>query len=109
MIAHGKAPSNQGQLELPGMDGLELMEAARKWAVSHISEWSWYKRFAFEQCKGGAKASPNFVLQSMRSQFHCEVRNALAPAFARIAMEEDPRIEFRLAKSKADGYAKVKL
>lgn len=109
MIRCGDAPSNQGQLELPGLDGLDLMEDARKWAVSHIAEWSWYKRFALQQCADGSKASPNFVLQSMRNEFHCEVRNALAPCFARIAMEQDPRLRFRLAKSKVDGFTKAKL
>ena len=45
----------------------------------------------------------------MRANFKCEIRNGMAPALARIAMEEDPRIRFRLAKSKVDGFAKVKL
>ena len=111
MIECGKEPSNQMQLGFEGLsdEGYELMQEARRWAVSHISEWSWYKRFTLQQCADGSKASPNFVLQSMRNEFHCEVRNALAPAFARIAMEQDPRLKFRLAKSKADGFAKVKL
>ena len=111
MINPGKEPSNQMAMEFEGFtdEGLELMKEARKWAVSHISEWSWYKGFALSQCADGNEASPNFVLQSMRNRFHCEIKNGMAPALARIAMEEDPRIRFRLAKSKVDGFAKVKL
>ncbi len=111
MIDCGEKPGNQTQIAFEGLtdEGLELMTEARRWAASHIREWSWYKRFALRQCKNGKEASPNFVLQSMRAEFQCEIKNSMAPALARIAMEEHSGIRFRLAKSKVDGYAKVKL
>ena len=46
--------------------------------------------FALRQCADGKEASPNFVLQSMRANFKCEIRNGMAPALARIAMEGRP-------------------
>lgn len=111
MRYYGKDPDNQMQLELPGLSGsgYELMQEARGWVNSHITEWSWYKKFALSECSGGSKASPNFCLQSMRRKFKCEIPNAYAPALARIAMEEDKQIEFRLAKSKVDGFTKTRL
>ena len=110
MRAYGKEPDNQMELELPGLtgSGYELMQEARGWVNSHIREWSWYKQFALGECSNG-KASPNFCLQSMRRHFKCEIPNAYAPALARIAMEEDSRLEFRLAKSKVDGFTKARL
>lgn len=111
MIDYGEQPSNQMAMAFEGLtdEGHELMAEARRWAAAHITEWSWYKRFALEQCAEGKEASPNFVLQSMRAHFHCEIKNSMAPALARIAMEEHSGIKFRLAKSKVDGFAKVKL
>lgn len=106
MIDCGKAPENQMALPFMGGEDERLMGDIRKWAVSHISEFSWYKRFALDQ---GDKASPNFCLQAMRNRFKVSVPNAYAPGLARIAMEEDPRLSFRLAKSRLDGFCKVKL
>lgn len=113
MIRRGKEPDNQLHLDIPGFSdaGSDLMADARGWAASHVSEWSWYKRFALSQCEGAkdGKASPNFCLQSMRARFRCEVLNAYAAPFARIAMEEDPRLRFRLARSKVDGFTRAVL
>lgn len=101
----GPPPDNQ--MALPGIgDGYELMEDARLWAARHPDEWRYYKSMAREQ---SPKASPNLVMQLMRARFKVKVANAFAPAFARIAMEEDSRIDFRLARSKHDGYARVRL
>lgn len=111
MIRAGEAPGNQ--LEIPGLSqsGEELMSDARAWAESHPDEWGWYKRFALSQCEGSkdGKASPNFCLQSMRARFRCEVYNAYSAPFARIAMEQDARLRFRLAKSKVDGFTRAVL
>lgn len=111
MRAYGSPPDDQMQLELPGCTsaGEELMADARKWAGIHYDEFQWYKSFARSECRNGGKASPNFCLQSMRRHFRCEVPNAYAPALARIAMEQDKSIRFRLAKSKVDGFCGVAL
>lgn len=102
----GPPPDNQMRLDLDCISGRELMEDARLWAARHPDEWRYYKSMAREQ---SPKASPNLVLQLMRARFKVEVANAFAAAFARIAMEEDSRIDFRLARSKCDGYARVRL
>lgn len=111
MRYYGEQPDNQMQLSLPGLTdgGMELMQEARKWAARHYHEWQWYKDFARRESEGGKKASPNFCLQSMRRHFKCEIPNAYAPCFARIAMEQDERIKFRLAKSKVDGFTTARL
>lgn len=113
MRKYGAPPSNQTQLDLPGLsqEGQELMEDARRWAARHWDEWQWYKNLARRECmesKDG-KASPNYCLQAMRRQFRCEIPNAYAPCLARMAMEQSKNIRFRLAKSKVDGFTEAVL
>lgn len=102
--SYSKPPSNQMQLDGMSDEGGDLMREARGWTREHLTEWTWYRRFAREQCADGGKASPNFVLQAMRNHFRVSVPNAYAPALARIAMEGDPAIRFRVAKSMVDGF-----
>lgn len=112
MRSYGPPPDNQMRLQMPGLgdDGMELMEDARRWMMTHrFKEWEWYMAFARAECAGGGKASPNFCLQAMRRHFKCEIPNAYAPALARIAMEQDSTITFRLAKSKVDGFTTARL
>lgn len=111
MRAYGEPPGNQMGLDLPGygQGGLELMREARGWVSAHMAEWCWYKRLAHEECARGGKASPNYCLQATRREFRVEIPNAYAPCLARIAMEEDAALQFRLAKSKVDGYTEVRL
>ncbi len=110
MIEYGKPASNQMELELPGFstEGQELMEEARLWAARHYSEWQWFKAEARRDSVNGY-ASADYLLQAMRRKFKVSVKNAFAPCFARIAMEEDANIKFRTAESKVDGFTKVKL
>ena len=107
MIDYGKEPSNQMEMEGLGQDGQSLMEAAREWADAHEDEFDWYMGHALDSCRGGAKASPNFELQCMRHRFKVSVPNAYSPCLARIAMERDRGIAFRLAKSKVDGFTEA--
>ncbi len=111
MIDYGKEPSNQMQLGLEGLSdaGKELMDDARRWAALHFEEFCWYKAQARAACVNGGKASPNFVLQLMRNRFKVSIPNAYAPCLARIAMEQDRRIVFRIAKSKVDGFTEARL
>ena len=111
MRRYGEEPSNQMELELPGLSssGMELMDEARRWVMRHrFEEWAWYMALARTESEGG-KASPNYCLQAMRRHFKCEVPNAYAPCLARIAMEQDSTVRFRLARSKVDGFTKAKL
>lgn len=55
------------------------------------------------------KASPNRCIYGMRIRFSIELPNHLAPYLARIAMEEDPGIRMRVARSDADGYTTARL
>ena len=109
MIDYGEKPSDQMQLGIPGLSdgGMELMRDARRWAALHFEEFMWYKAHARTACVNGGKASPNFELQSMRHHFKISVPNAYAPCLARIAMEQDKGIAFRLAKSKVDGFTEA--
>ena len=110
MIDYGEKPSEQLQLGIPGLSdgGYELMQDARKWAALHFDEFMWYKAKARAACVGGGKASPNFILQLMRDRFKVSIPNAYAPCLARIAMEQDKAIVFRLAKSKVDGFTEAR-
>ena len=108
MIDYGESPSMQ--MEIPGLgsEGEELMKEARRWAAVHYDEFQWFKRKAREESAAG-RPSPNFMLQSMRHKFKVSVPNAYAPCLARIAMEQDQFIKFRLARSKVDGFTRAKL
>lgn len=109
MIDCGAPASNQMQLD--GMaDGCDEMREAREWVGLHFSDWCRYKQIARDECAGGGcEASPNYVLQALRHERHISMKNAMAPYLARIAMEEDPYIRFRTARSKADGWTEATL
>ncbi len=106
----GAPPSNQMQLDLPGFtdEGRQLMEEARMWAGRHYREFMWYKRRSAQASRDGY-ASPNLMLQLMRNEFRVSVPNAYAAPLARIAMEQDSSIRFRLARSKVDGWTEAVL
>ena len=99
-------PSNQ--CALPGLDpkGEQRMADARAWVEAHPDEWAWYLRNARQECKRthDGKASPNRALYGMRIAFSIELPNHMAPYLARIAMEQDPEIRMRVARSDADQY-----
>ena len=107
MIDFGSRPSDQMELELPGLasGGYELMEDARKWAGRHYEEFRYFKSLGH----GDGPQSPNFAIQAMRARYKVSVPNALSAPLARIAMEEDPGCSFRLARSKTDGFTTAKL
>lgn len=107
MIDYGEAPSNQCQLDT-NEKGAKLMRDARAWIEANPDAWEGYMIIAKSNSVGG-KASPNYVLQTVRNSYRVSVRNALAPALARIAMEIDPSVNFRLAKSQADGFCEAVL
>lgn len=106
MIDYGDKPSNQ--CELPLTDGHALMEEVRAWIVDNPDAWEKYLLIAKAESIYG-KVSPNLVIQLLRFRQKVSVRNSYAPVLARIAMEEDDSIRFRLAKSKVDGFCEVKL
>lgn len=97
-----------GQMALPGLDGKgeQRMADARTWVAGHPDEFAWYKAQARRECAKAhdRKASPNRCIYGMRVKFGIELPNHLAPYLARIAMEQDPSIRMRVARSDADGY-----
>ena len=101
-----EAPSNQSAL--PGLDpkGEQRMADAREWVEAHPDEWAWYLRNARQECKRthDGKASPNRALYGVRIAYGTEMPNHFAPYLARIAMEQDPEIRMRVARSDADQY-----
>ncbi|MCI8469322.1 MAG: hypothetical protein HFJ75_07565 [Eggerthellaceae bacterium] len=101
-------PSNQMQLPGCSMSGEELMREARAWADSHEDEFRWFCAEALRDSRRGY-ASADYLLQTMRRRYRVKVKNAYAPALARIAIEKDSRITFRLARSKVDGYCNAVL
>lgn len=104
-------PSNQ--MALPGLDpkGEQRMLEAREWVKSHPEEFGWYKAQARRECARthDGKASPNRCIYGMRITFGIELPNHLAPYLARIAMEQDPSIRMRVARSDADQYTTARL
>ena len=104
-------PSNQ--CALPGLDpkGEQRMADARAWVAAHPEEFAWYKANAKRECSKthDRKASPNRALYGMRIQFGIELPNHFAPYLARIAMEQDPEIRMRVARSDADQYTTAAL
>lgn len=103
-----KMPSPDNQMALPGLDpkGEQRMIEARALVEAHPEEFGWYKSQARRECARthDGKASPNRCIYGMRITFGIELPNHLAPYLARIAMEQDPSIRMRVARSDADGY-----
>lgn len=108
MIDYGEEPSNQSKLELEDDSGFLLMQEVRKWVDDNPSDWELYLIIAKAESTFGA-ISPNYVIQILRHRHKVSVRNGYAPVLARIAMEQDEDVRFRLAKSKVDGFCEVKL
>lgn len=121
MIDCGPAPSNQSELQL-GSKGDLNMQGAREWVHDHPDHWRRYMRLAEYMSYGDEEPSPNFIRELTRHGFdivpygiarnprlRVSVRNSFAPCLARIAMEENPKIRFRLARSSADGFTDARL
>lgn len=104
MIDCGKQPSNQSELCLGDRDEIEWAKA-REWVDEHPDDFAWYLQFAREH----HGVSPNLMLQMLRTVRHVSVRTNFAPALARIAMERDPEIRLKLARSRFDGFAEAVL
>lgn len=111
MRDYGPPPENQTELVIPGVndEASKAWEEARRWTCLHFSEWCYYKEHADAHRDRNGKASPNACLNAMRERFKVELPNAWAPALARLAMQECPHLDFRIAKSKFDPCAEVVL
>ena len=99
-------PSNQ--MALPGLDpkGEQRMADARAWGGGPPGAVAGDKAPAR---RAGATAPARPALRAcrdlgMRINFSIELPNHFAPYLARIAMEQDPDIRMRVAKSDADQY-----
>lgn len=108
MIDYGEDPSNQSKFGLEDDGGFLLMQEVRQWVDDNPGAWEVYMIIAKAESAFG-KISPNYVMQILRHRHKVSVRNAYAPVLARIAMEQDDEIRFRLAKSKVDGFCEVAL
>lgn len=106
MIDYTKKPSNQQQMPL--VQGFELMEKAKEWIEEHPVEWTYYLQVAQKESIYG-KCSPNYVVEITRHRCRVSIRNELAAPLARIALKENPKLKFRLSKSKCDGFCEVVL
>ena len=121
MIDCGQAPSNQSELQL-GSKGDLNMQGARQWVSENKEHWARYMRLAKYMSHGDERPSPNFIRELTRHGFdvvpggiaqdvkrRVSVRNSFAPCLARIAMEQDSNIRFKLARSSADGFTDARL
>lgn len=106
MIDYGDRPSNQTELPITG--GFDLMQEVRQWIADNPEAWEKYLMIARMESAFG-DVSPNYAIQILRHRHKVSVRNGYAPVLARIAMEQDEYIRFRLARSKVDGFCEVKL
>lgn len=111
MIGYGPPPDNQMELSLPGVndESREEWEEARRWTCQHFREWCAYKEYARESAGPDGKASPNECLMFLRTTFKASLPNAWAPILARLAKQQCPHLGFRMAKSKYDPCAEVRL
>ena len=124
--SYGKDPSNQLAFEGIGLSGETIMTQARDWIVANPDHFERYLRLArFQVMKSkDGKASTNACKEWLRTGLdvnwsfpggaltfaphrRVSIPNALSPALARIAMEMDENLNFRLAASKTDGYTET--
>lgn len=106
MIDYGKAPSNQSGL--PITDEAAFVMEMREWAKDNPAAWEYYMMIVKTESAFG-ELSPAYPLQILRHRRKVSIRNAASPILARMAMEEDSTIRFRLAESKYDPYFEVVL
>lgn len=106
MIDYGDRPSNQSAL--PITDEAAFVQEIREWAKENKAAWEYYMIIVRTESAFG-ELSPNYPIQILRHRKHVSIRNAAAPILARMAMEEDDSVRFRLAKSKYDAYFEVRL
>ena len=99
-------PSNQNALPI---DKAHLFNVkAREWVENNPLDWEKYMMIAKAESRFG-ELSPNYPIAILRHRHHVKVKTDYAPYLARIAYEQDQSLRFRLRKSRADGFCKVKL
>lgn len=105
---YGPKPQSR-QMEIPGLGarGEKLMADARKWAGENPDAWRQMKYQAARLARMNGYVSANYLVNYMRTEYRVSVKNAFAPAFARIIGEECPEIAdaFRKHASMTDGFA----
>ena len=106
MIEIGQAASNQ--TALPVTDPFEEMQEVRKWVEDNPDAWGRYMAIAREESRFGT-LSPSYVVEILRHRHRISISTNWKPALARIAMEQDGGIRFRLHKSKFDAYTEAVL
>lgn len=106
MIDYGKAPSNQSAF--PITDEAAFVMEMREWAKECPDIWDYYMLIAQTESAFG-ELSPNYALQILRHRKKVSIRNGAAPILARMAMEQNENVRFRLAASKYDPYFEVAL
>lgn len=101
MIDYGKPPSKQGKL--PITPEWEFVQEVRQWVRDNPDTWDYYMQIVKAESAFG-ELSPAYPLQIIRHRKRISIRNAASPILARLAMEQDDTVRFRLARSKYDGY-----
>lgn len=104
---YGNAPrSEQAQLEGIGEPGEALVAEARAWIAANPNAWDYMVNEALRLSASGY-VSINGITYTTRCVMRVSIKNALAPAFARIMQQEQPVLsgKFRMHASKADGFA----
>lgn len=106
MIDYGKSPSNQSAF--PITDEAAFVQEVREWAKENPAAWEYYMMIVRTESAFG-ELSPAYPLQILRHRRKVSIRNAASPILARMAMEADDSVRFRLAASKYDPYFEVAL
>ena len=106
MIDYGERPDNQSRLPLTAAS--TEMLAAREWVKANPDAWEKYMLIAKSESYFGS-LSPSYVVEILRHRHHVSIRSDWKPILARLAMEQDPEINFRLARSRFDGFCEAVL
>lgn len=102
---YGKPRSNQLEISGLGSAAEQVVQEARQWKNDNAGAWNYMKENALRLNKSGY-VSVNYLVNMVRNELHVKVKNGYAPSFARMMVEEEPRLKdaFRMCRSQSDGF-----
>ena len=109
MICDEYCAPMDSQMQLPiESKGHQRWEVAKQWRDDHPEEWEFFITKALKISKRGRKPSAKFIFALIREKYDLPMDDAYTSSFARLAMEEEPEIEFTLKNSMVDPFTTAK-